>query len=193
MMKFFRRNLRMGLSEAAMLSSLQQNPFIVRMLDCFVPSGSVGLEQFVIVMECLRPLPPPSSLSIGAVRSLAKQLLQALASLHDGSRVAHLDIKPHNLMMIHRSASTIASALLSARDIDGQLRLIDVGLAAPIVPNVSLPCQGTRGFMAPEIGECWKRSTAHLNSTHFSSSSFQQSVHFLRKKMVRKLTTTMYL
>jgi serine/threonine protein kinase len=146
-MKYFRRELNLGLTEASLLTILQQYPFVVRLLECFQPDDSFGLEKFVIIMERLQPLPHPSTLSLKSVVSVAKQLLTALTILHERAKIAHMDIKPNNLML----TPAPRGGKEKKNGLEGRLRLIDFGLSAPIVSNVSLPACGTLQYMAPEV------------------------------------------
>jgi serine/threonine protein kinase len=83
----------------------------------------------------LRDAVGPGPLPADAVWSLAAGLIEALASIH-GAGIAHLDLKPANVLLTG----------------DGP-RLIDFGIAAELGPDRTAPGgtpAGSWGFMSPE-------------------------------------------
>lgn len=68
-----------------------------------------------------------------SVVSFAEQLLEALAHAHR-RRIAHLDVKPENLILFP----------------EGRLRLADFGLARVVWRTLSGSGSGTIGYLAPE-------------------------------------------
>ena len=87
----------------------------------------------VIVFPRLNKL-DSTKLSIASIHTFLQQLLAALAKLHE-FRIAHLDVTPSNIMC----------------QSDGQITLIDFGLARSTKCGSHPACRGTQGFVAPEL------------------------------------------
>ncbi|WP_143323589.1 serine/threonine-protein kinase [Cognaticolwellia aestuarii] len=113
------------LAEAKTISKLN-HPNIVTIYDI----ARDGDSNF-IVMEWVngRPLNaviPPQGLALNIVIDYAKQMVAALACAHQ-QQVIHRDIKPQNIMV----------------DINGQIKILDFGIAALLEPNRSVELEQT--------------------------------------------------
>ncbi|WP_428264821.1 serine/threonine-protein kinase [Haliangium sp.] len=93
----------------------------------FLVSSLVDAVPLTAWHDFSRPLPPV------IVGKLVLQLCEALGAIH-AAGYAHLDLKPPNLLLAR----------------DGQLYLVDLGSAAPLLEPLPRP-RGTREFMAPEL------------------------------------------
>jgi len=125
--------------EARMLQSVSnecgQNHVVCYrgMVNATLPNGK---EALALVMS----LAPGVTLRYAAVnserdlRSLARQLLQALTYLHSVG-IAHRDVKPDNVMV----------------DGDGTLILVDLGIACQRCPEMYSGEVGTPGYIMPSL------------------------------------------
>ena len=123
-----------------------RHPNIVSALDMCPPELGSRLTHTYLVMEAmdesLDSVLRRRVLSVAQIRSLMRQLADALNFLH-GSRVIHRDIKPSNILI----------------DSNGDLKLGDFGLARVFPPNGTLTdiksaASGeivTRWYRAPEL------------------------------------------
>src|SRR5690554_2881767 len=66
-----------------------------------------------------------------------RQITSAVAHMHS-QNIIHRDLKPENLLLTHKSS-------------DGQIKLIDFGLAKVMEESVARSFLGTRGYLAPEM------------------------------------------
>jgi len=79
----------------------------------------------------------PAALSEDDVLRLARQLLVFCDALHRQASAAHMDLSASNLMT----------------DADGNLQVIDFGLALQLLPNTKIRSAGTPRFRAPEVAD----------------------------------------
>ncbi|MEE2785875.1 MAG: protein kinase [Myxococcota bacterium] len=132
---------------SAYLASTIRHKYVVKTLDF----GRWRDDDFscYLVMELIRGVPlsawAKGRLGAGAVIGLMSQVLQALAHMH-ARNVLHLDIKPDNLLVEHRSDGTLS------------VKVTDFGLAAAIERTSLIEAEtangqlaGTPLYMAPEL------------------------------------------
>ena len=131
---------QLGLVDRVTLDTFRREVRVVAQLDHpnILPIKTAGMidERFVIVT----PL-GQENLADRLKRRLARttalaymhQLLEGLACAH-GRRIAHLDVKPENLLLFPGN----------------RLRLADFGLARVVLRTLSASGSGTVGYLAPE-------------------------------------------
>lgn len=126
------RNLR---QEIEILRKLQ-HPNIIAMLDAFETKNDFCVVTEFAQGELFHILEDDRCLPEGVVRSVARQLVQALHYLHS-NRIIHRDMKPQNI-------------LISA---NGTVKLCDFGFARLMSTNtlVVTSIKGTPLYMAPEL------------------------------------------
>ncbi|KAF6001764.1 Dual specificity protein kinase clk3 [Cyanidiococcus yangmingshanensis] len=95
----------------------------------------------VLMRNHFRPLPVP------ILRAVARQLLEAIAFLHEHNQTVHTDIKPENVLIV--PSSYYPNRQITERV---QIRLIDFGSASRLDKvNVRHAIVSTRHYRAPEI------------------------------------------
>jgi dual-specificity kinase len=95
----------------------------------------------VLMRNHFRPLPVP------ILRAVARQLLEAIAFLHEQNSTAHTDIKPENVLIV--PSSYYPNRQITERV---QIRLIDFGSASRLDRvNTRHAIVSTRHYRAPEI------------------------------------------
>ena len=125
-----------------------------RLLSYFTHCNGDGAVHVCLVFEHLgpslfdiltrnhfRPLPLP------ILRSIARQLLEAIAFLHDQKQIVHTDIKPENILVV-------PSSYYPSRQITEhvEIRLIDFGSASRLDKHpMRYAIVSTRHYRAPEI------------------------------------------
>ncbi|KAL4423876.1 hypothetical protein ABPG75_001177 [Micractinium tetrahymenae] len=126
------RNLR---QEIEILRKLQ-HPNIIAMLDAFETKNDFCVVTEFAQGELFHILEDDRCLPESVVRSVARQLVQALHYLHS-NRIIHRDMKPQNI-------------LISA---NGTVKLCDFGFARLMSTNtlVVTSIKGTPLYMAPEL------------------------------------------
>ena len=127
--------------EAAALAALPAHPGIVRYYGAWAEAGAGGGTTFYIALEaCGVSVGTRAAVAGGAalaepeVVSIGAQAAAALAHMHR-SGVAHMDVKPENM-------------LTGARD-EAVIKLGDLGLAAPLGADAA-----ARAPLAPDEGDC---------------------------------------
>lgn len=89
---------------------------------------------------------PSSHLEIPLIQSFCRELLHGIQYLHD-QNIIHRDLKPANILISQ----------------DGVLKLADFGCAYNVATDATVVTQtlcGTPGYMAPEIAQNEKHTTA---------------------------------
>lgn len=117
------------LGEARILAALR-HPHIVEIFDCGDDEGRPYLVLEYLAghtLEELLPLPPPQALDY------LLQIATALAHCH-AQGIVHADIKPSNVVITS----------------DGQVKLIDFGIAVPEMQAQIGPLVGSPHYVAPE-------------------------------------------
>eukprot|EP00824_Muranothrix_gubernata_P022858 TRINITY_DN5766_c0_g1_i4.p1 TRINITY_DN5766_c0_g1~~TRINITY_DN5766_c0_g1_i4.p1 ORF type:complete len:769 (-),score=128.83 TRINITY_DN5766_c0_g1_i4:17-2254(-) len=111
-------------------------PHVLPILHTFWDADGWGDSYRVLVLPSLRSLPslPPRDLI-----TLAQCILKALRGIHR-RRIAHLDVKPSNILMSLPSPNASTTFFLS-----------DFGCAQSISEGLSYA--GTEGFIAPELDD----------------------------------------
>ncbi len=109
----------------------------------------------------------------GAARSLMLQGASAIAHLHDGPHVCHLDIKPENFIV---------------QEVDGEsvLKLADFGTAMVVLPGeLQRYSRGTLPFMAPEVvlSHEYDGFAADMWSVGVLALEFQCGIHVLERAL----------
>jgi hypothetical protein len=123
-----------------------RHPNIVHVFDCGVlPDGSPFLLMELLTGRTLRQVvrEMPIPFTAKAVRHIVGQICAGLGHAHgDRPPVVHRDIKPDNVF------------LHGPRPLEGQVKLLDFGLAQVIGPSRSRERRaGTPRYMAPEAHE----------------------------------------
>ncbi|XP_078393987.1 death-associated protein kinase 2-like [Cetorhinus maximus] len=125
--------------EVNILSQVQ-HPNIIELHDVFA-----GRTDMVLIMELVSGgelfdyVAEKESLSEEQAMEFIQQILQALGYLHSKS-IAHLDLKPENIMLRDKEAPK------------PHIKLIDFGLAQKIEPGAEFRSLcGTPQYIAPEI------------------------------------------
>lgn len=142
-LKNFRESFKLGKKESELLSLVKDIPFVVPLLDNFIPQDSMFGGVFTLVFPQLQPL-DFDLLTPNLITLYFSQLLTCLKFLHSRS-IVHMDIKPSNIMFDPNSQ---------------QIRLIDFGSATTFIFQSNyetgkkesiLPILGTDGYIAPEL------------------------------------------
>ena len=130
-------------SEVAILRSLKTVPSVITLLDEFEDATSVYLIlEIAQGGELFEPIADPEfNFTEQQAARLMRKLLLAVKSFHDRN-VVHRDIKPENL-------------LLTEDFVDGDLKVIDFGLATQHVPGAPPLTRhvGTPYYVAPQVLE----------------------------------------
>ncbi|EFN52208.1 hypothetical protein CHLNCDRAFT_26970 [Chlorella variabilis] len=129
------KDLRSLRQEIEILRKLQ-HPNIIAMLDAFETKNDFCVVTEFAQGELFHILEDDRCLPEGVVRSVGRQLVQALHYLHT-NRIIHRDMKPQNI-------------LISA---NGAVKLCDFGFARLMSSNtlVVTSIKGTPLYMAPEL------------------------------------------
>jgi serine/threonine protein kinase len=110
------------------------NPYIINIYETFVEADL----RFQVLEYCpggsLQALVARSVLSEQRMFSLCREMIEAVRACHERG-IAHLDIKPQNILI----------------DKYGRAKLADFGLSHRAVSGEAVPPRGTFFFMAPEI------------------------------------------
>lgn len=113
------------------------HPRLVRMFELIEASDRLGVAMEWVPGGTLADRVSQGPLEIGEIVHVARELLEALAYLHDRG-VLHRDVKPSNVLL----------------DAGGHIRLADFGLARPEGDSGDLTrasvAVGTPGYMSPE-------------------------------------------
>nr|XP_045622511.1 calcium/calmodulin-dependent protein kinase type IV-like [Procambarus clarkii] len=125
--------------EVAVLVLGRRDPHIVSLHHVYeTRTEYIILLEFAGGGDLQRLLDEAVSLPECEVRGLLKQVLRGLAFLHSQS-IAHLDIKPQNLVMMGDSP-------------DAGVKLVDFGLSRVIAPGAEIKqIMGTPDYVAPEV------------------------------------------
>jgi serine/threonine protein kinase len=123
------------LREEVRVARQVSHPNVIRVFDF-----GVGIDEVFISMEYVAGEDLASLVRrVGRLPSekllqVARQIADGLAAAHD-SGILHRDLKPSNVML----------------DGNGNVRILDFGIAAVIGQAVAKPSAGTPGFLAPEL------------------------------------------
>ncbi|XP_019897937.3 striated muscle preferentially expressed protein kinase isoform X4 [Esox lucius] len=125
-----------ALQEMNLLSELDHEK-IIYFHDAFEKKNMVIIITELCHEEFLDRLTKKTSILESEVRSSIQQVLEGVSYLHQKD-IAHLDIKPENILMAGRHSS--------------QIRICDFGNAVKLDTNEAQYCKyGTPEFVAPEI------------------------------------------
>ncbi|KAM3961265.1 LOW QUALITY PROTEIN: death-associated protein kinase related [Aphomia sociella] len=141
--KFIRKRRRAAdttreiLHEVAVLALCHDCTRVVRLHEVYDTRSEVAIVlELCAGGELQRLLDDDERLSEGAARRALRHVLEGLAHLHS-RRIAHLDLKPQNLLL---SAS------------GEELQICDFGISRAIQPGAHVrEILGTRDYVAPEI------------------------------------------
>ena len=124
-------------SEAAIMSQLDHSN-IIQLLEFYtLPQRLILiLEYLPDSMDLFDYIDIRRRVSENNARLILRQLTSALCYLHEDHKIAHLDVKPENILIISTT---------------GQIKLIDFGAAQRITSNLMTTFQGTRQYASPEI------------------------------------------
>lgn len=125
--------------EVAVLMLGLRDPHIVRLHQVYeTPNEYIILLEYAGGGDLQRLLDEAVSLPESEVRGLLQQVLRGLAFLH-AHAIAHLDIKPQNLVMMGDSP-------------DVGVKLVDFGLSRVITQGTEITqIKGTPDYVAPEV------------------------------------------
>ena len=131
----------------ARTAAVIHHPHIVRLYHAGCdPDGTAWQVLELLAGRDLASALEERPLAIGEVRALADQLLSAIEAVHTRGFV-HRDVKPENVFLLDEAPSDAPLAI----------KLLDFGIAKPLVPTDSLPfiteegvLLGTPHYMAPE-------------------------------------------
>lgn len=159
-----------GKREAEILLVAQKIPFVVPLLDCFAPNSGIS-SKWCLVFPKLDPFPIYELSTKKEVIGYMSQLLACLHGLHSLA-IAHLDVKPNNLMVDPLSR---------------ELRLIDFGAASICLPDAKsptftlydVPIVGSVGFAPPEIDLDEEDADSVLLAEPFKVDVYSSGVVFL--------------
>lgn len=137
--------IRARFEREARTASIVRHPGIVRLLDAGVePDGTRWQVMELLRGRDLASVLEERPLELGETFALARQLLDALDAVHQRGYV-HRDLKPENVFVLDREDGTF------------EVKLIDFGIAKPMVPTTSMPAItaegvliGTPQYMCPE-------------------------------------------
>lgn len=111
------------------------HPNVVRVFDLGVAEGEVFISMEFVTGETLESLiRRVGRLTADKLLQVARQLAAGLAAAHDNG-VLHRDLKPANVML----------------DENGNVRILDFGIAVTLDAPQKQRLAGTPGFIAPEV------------------------------------------
>jgi serine/threonine protein kinase len=113
------------------------HPYFVPALDLFeVDEFTCLLFEYVPGQTLTEFMRTPRSMNVKKL--IVYQLTFAIGYLHSECKIAHLDLKPDNILIVISPEGLL------------QLKIIDLGLACPFAMFAS-GAVGTREYMAPEV------------------------------------------
>jgi serine/threonine protein kinase len=114
------------------------HPNIIRLLDYYTTARHILLilEFLPDCMDLFDYIDLKTLLPEKNMKFILVQLTSALSYLHEEKQIAHLDVKPENILI---------------QPTTGDVRLIDFGAAQRIRPELHTTFQGTRQYASPEI------------------------------------------
>lgn len=125
-----------ALEEMTLLSELDHQR-VLYFHDAFEKKNMVIIITELCQEELLERMTRKTIVMESEIRSSIRQVLEGLSYLHQKD-IAHLDIKPENILMVDSTSD--------------QIRLCDFGNAARLTPNEDHYCKyGTPEYVAPEI------------------------------------------